>query len=109
MKRPAVPLFLSLCLFGSLGLAQPLLEQFERATTALEGSVAAFPGDQVGSLDALRNAETVFGTLGADLEPQLRQGMGAAFSRAEQALVNSSETDLAVQAAVLRGGFRRTV
>lgn len=109
MKRPAVPLFLSLCLFGSLGLAQPLLEQFERATTALEGSVAAFPGDQVGSLDALRNAETAFGTLGAGLEPQLRQGMGAAFSRAEQALVNGSETDLAVQAAVLRGGFRRTV
>ena len=109
MKRPAVPLFLSLCLFGSVGLAQPPLEQFERATTALERSVAAFPDDQVGSLDALRNAETAFGTLGEGLEPQLRRGMGAAFSRAEQALVNGSETDLAVQAAVLRGGFRRTV
>ena len=109
MKRPAVPLFLSLCLFGSLGLAQPLLGQFERATTALERSVAAFPDDQVGSLDALRNAETAFGTLGAGLEPQLRQGLEAAFSRAEQALVNGSETDLAVQAAVLRGGFRRSV
>ena len=109
MKRPAVPLFLSLCLFGSVGLAQPLLGQFERATTALEGSLAAFPGDQVGSLDALRTAETAFGVLGAELEPQLRQGLEAAFSRAEQALVNGSETDLAVQAAVLRGGFRRTV
>lgn len=109
MKRPAVPLFLSLCLFGSLGLAQPLLGQFERATTALEGSVAAFPDDQVGSLDALRNAETAFGVLGANLAPDLRRGLGAAFSRAEQAIVNGSETDLVVQTAVLRGGFRRTV
>ncbi len=109
MKRPALPLFLSLCLFGSLGLAQPPLGQFERASTALEGSVAAFPEDQVGSLDALRTAETAFGALGAGLEPQLRQGLEAAFSRAEQAVVNGSETDLAVQAAVLRGGFRRSV
>lgn len=109
MKRPAVPLFLSLCLLGSLGLAQPLLEQFEQATTALEGSVAGFPDDQVGSLDALRSAETAFGALGAGLEPRLRRGLEAAFSRAEQALVNGSETDLAVQAAVLRGGFRRSV
>ena len=101
---------LTLCLLSSgFGLAQPLLTSYEDATAALRLSIAAFPTDQVESLDTLRQAETAFGPLGAVLAPTLRSGLSETFSRAEEAIVNQSETDLQVQAAVLQGGFGRAV
>lgn len=111
MKRSALLLvLLSLCPLN-LGVvfAQPLLSSYQNAAEALRASVAAFPDDQVESLDALRRAKTAFGPLGAALEPNLRRGLNATFSRAEEAIVNQSETDLQVQAAVLQGGFGRAV
>lgn len=93
----------------SFGSAQALLNSYDEASAALRASVAAFPTDQVESLDTLRTAETAFGPLGAVLEPALRRGLEKTFSRAEEAIVNQSETDLQVQAAVLQGGFGRAV
>ncbi len=103
-------LLLTSCLLSaSFGLAQPLLTSYEDATAALRSSIAAFPSDQVESLDALRQAEIAFEPLGALLKPTLRSGLNATFSRAEEAIVNQSETDLQVQSAVLQGGFGRAV
>ena len=68
-----------------------------------------FASDQVESLDALRRAEAAFAPLAAELEPPLRQGLATTFENAEAAIVNRSETDLRVQAAVLRGGFQRSL
>lgn len=110
MKRPTLRLLLTLSLLGlGWSSAQPLLESYDRATAALRSSSAAFPDDQVGSLDALRNAETAFETLGSAFEPGLKQGLSETFDRAEAAIVNGSKTDLEVQTAVLRGGFQRAI
>ena len=111
MKPPSALLktLLGLCLFFGTALAQPILTSYRDATEALRASVTAFPNDQVESLDTLRRAETAFEPLGAALEPTLRQGLNETFSRAEEAIVNQSETDLQVQAAVLQGGFGRAV
>lgn len=93
----------------SLVWAQAPLISYERAKTALQRSVAALPDDSVASLDALRRAKSAFAPLAEGLEPPLRQGLQATFERAEQAIVNASQTDLSVQAAVLRGGFQRSL
>ncbi len=99
-----------LCLaLTSLVWAQTPLTSYGRAKTALQRSVAALPEDSVASLDALRRAERAFAPLAEGLEPPLRQGLQATFDRAEQAIVNASQTDLSVQAAVLRGGFQRSL
>ena len=111
-KRPQLLLttLATLCLLGlGSSLAQSLLNEYQNAATALKESVAAFSTDQVESLDALRKAETAFAPLGQALEPALRSGLQETFSRAEEAIVNQSETDLQVQAAVLQGGFGRAV
>ena len=103
-------LLLTLCLLSvGSSLAQSLLTDYQDATAALRSSVAAFPADQVESLDALRRAETAFTPLSVVLEASLRRGLEETFSRAEEAIVNQSETDLQVQAAVLQGGFGRAV
>ena len=111
-KRPKLLLttLATLCLlsFGS-GFAQSLLSEYQDAAAALKKSVSAFSTDQVASLDALRRAQTAFTPLGQALEPSLRKGLQETFGRAEEAIVNQSETDLQVQAAVLQGGFGRAV
>lgn len=108
-KTAVLKTFLGLCLFFGTGLAQPILTSYRNATEALRLSVTAFPDDQVESLDTLRRAEAAFRPLGEALEPTLQQGLNETFSRAEEAIVNQSETDLQVQAAVLQGGFGRAV
>ena len=89
--------------------AQEPLDDYRRAATALTQSVEVFASDQVESLDALRRAKAAFAPLAAELEPPLRQGLATTFESAEAAIVNRSETDLRVQAAVLRGGFQRSL
>lgn len=91
------------------GSAQTLPADYRQATDALTESVNVFAADPVASLDALRQAERAFVPLSQGLEPALREGLGATFARAEEAIVNRSETDLRVQAAVLRGGFGRAL
>jgi hypothetical protein len=98
-------LWVALCLLSpGWASAQGLLESYRRATTALTRSADVFATDQVESLDALRRAEEAAAPLLAGLEPSLRTGLTTTFARAEAAIVNRSETDLRVQAAVLRGG-----
>lgn len=108
-KTAVLKTLLGLCLFFGTGLAQPTLTSYRNATAALRSSVTAFPDDQVESLDMLRRAEIAFRPLGGALEPTLQRGLNETFSRAEEAIVNQSETDLQVQAAVLQGGFGRAV
>lgn len=98
-----------LCLPASWGSAQTLPADYRRATDALAESVNVFAADPVASLDALRRAEGAFVPLSKGLESGLREGLRATFGRAEEAIVNRSETDLRVQAAVLRGGFGRAL
>ncbi len=111
MKPPSALLktALGLCLFFGTALAQPILTSYRNATAALRSAVTAFPDDQVESLDTLRRAEAAFRPLGEALEPTLQRGLNETFSRAEEAIVNQSETDLQVQAAVLQGGFGRAI
>jgi hypothetical protein len=91
------------------GSAQTLPGDYRRATDALTESMSVFAADPVASLDALRQAERAFVPLSQGLEPGLREGLRATFARAEEAIVNRSETDLRVQTAVLRGGFGRAL
>ncbi len=86
-----------------------LLADYGRASTALTESVEVFASDQVESLDALRRARAAFAPLAAELAPPLRRGLTTTFASAEAAIGNRSETDLRVQAAVLRGGFQRAL
>jgi hypothetical protein len=105
-----VRFLLALCLLGlGWSSAQSLLDDYRRARNVLAASISAFPDDQVGSLDALRRAQAAFGPLSKGLEGPLKRGLSATFTRAEAAVVNRSETDLRVQAAVLRGGFQRAL
>ncbi len=89
--------------------AADLLADYESASTALNESLEAFAADQVESLDALRRARDAFAPLAAELTPPLRRGLTTTFASAEGAIGNRSETDLRVQAAVLRGGFQRAL
>ncbi len=101
---------ITLCLVTtSCASAQELLNNYRRASAALGQSVDVFATDQVESLDALRRAKAAFAPLADELEPPLRRGLTTTFESAEAAIVNQSETDLRVQAAVLRGGFQRTL
>ena len=86
-----------------------LLTDYGRANTALTESVEIFASDQVESLDALRRARAAFAPLAAELAPPLQRGLTTTFASAEAAIGNRSETDLRVQAAVLRGGFQRAL
>lgn len=110
-QRVRAPLTLALTVLALTGWAsaQTLPADYQRATDALTESVNVFADDPIASLDALRRAEGAFAPLSQGLEPSLREGLGATFTRAEEAIVNRSETDLRVQAAVLRGGFGRAL
>lgn len=112
----ALPVLLTATLailsLGSTPAQEPpadLLNDYRLATGALTQSVEVFADDQVESLDALRRAKAASLPLTTELEPPLRRGLTKTFGSAEAAIVNQSETDLRVQAAVLRGGFQRVL
>lgn len=76
----------------------------------LQASVDNLGTDSSASLDALEAAASTMRLVARDtdsttLVPALEQ----AFSNARSAIANQSRTDLAVQAAVLRGGFQRSL
>lgn len=76
----------------------------------LQASVDNLGSDSSASLDALEAAASTMRLVARDtdsatLVPALEQ----AFSNARSAIANQSRTDLAVQAAVLRGGFQRSL
>lgn len=110
------PLFIALALMGATAAAAPaqsvsvsLLDAYEEAQAALSASAERFLSDRVEALDSLRRAEARLPEVTGALAPSLQAGLEATFARAETAIVNRSETDFAVQRAVLGGGLGRAL
>lgn len=84
------------------------LERYDAALASLRTSIEVMPVDPTASLDALESAATAMRRLAQDTSStNLIEAMERVFDHARTAIVNRSPTDLAVQAAVLRGGFQR--
>lgn len=101
-----------LLLSSSPALAQDdsVLQRYDLAIENLQFAVAAVPGDGVQARDELERAINALLTLSRDTtSASLVQAMERTFERARTAVENQSRTDMAVQAAVLTGGFRRLV
>ena len=99
-------------LCGAPALAQEdsVLQRYDLAVENLEFAIASVPGDAVQARDELERAVNALLTLSRDTtSATLLTAMQRTFERARTAVDNQSRADLAVQAAVLRGGFRRLV
>ncbi len=86
-----------------------LLTRYEAALVNLERSVATLPADGAQSLEALERANTLFIGLAMTASDALISGIEATFEQARTAISRRSATDLAVQASVIAGGFKRIV
>ncbi|HZJ08898.1 MAG TPA: hypothetical protein VFD39_04330 [Trueperaceae bacterium] len=97
---------------AGVALAQEdnVLQRYDLALENLQFAIDSVPGDGVQARDELERALNALLTLSRDATSvNLVQAMEQTFARARTAVENQSRTDLAVQAAVLRGGFRRLV
>ena len=100
-------------LFATLAWAQEavpeddVLQRYELATENLSAAADALPGDAVGARTALDRAFSALLTLSRGDASTLSDSLDRVFERARTAIDNRSATDLAVQTAVLRGGFQR--
>src|SRR6056297_255753 len=100
-------------LIASLAWAQEavpeddVLQRYELATENLSAAADALPGDAVGARTALDRAFSALLTLSRGDASTLSDSLDRVFERARTAIDNRSATDLAVQTAVLRGGFQR--
>lgn len=87
-----------------------LLQRYDLAIENLAIAVDSVPGDGVQARDELERALNALLTLSRDsTSVNLVQAMERTFDRARTAVENQSRADIAVQAAVLGGGFRRLV
>ncbi len=86
-----------------------LLVTYQEAFTALDASVKALPQDSATSAAQLERAQLGFTSLADNAPAPLISGLSSTFERARDAIRNRSQVDLAVQAAVLKGGFHRLV
>ena len=94
----------------SLAQEDNVLQRYDLALENLQFAIDSVPGDGVQARDELERAVNALLTLSRDATSvNLVQAMERTFERARTAVENQSRTDLAVQAAVLRGGFRRLV
>ncbi len=101
-----------LALGGAPALAQEdsVLQRYDLAVENLEFAVQSVPGDAIQARDELERAVNALLTLSRDTtSATLVEAMQQTFESARVAVDNQSRADLAVQAAVLRGGFRRLV
>ena len=96
------------------GAEDSFLARYTLAVEGLNESVAALDGveggfeDGAASLDNLERAARALRPLSQDTSsPTMVRSMEATFERARTAIRNESVVDLAVQVAVLKGGFRR--
>ncbi len=96
------------------GAEDSFLARYTLAVEGLNESVAALDGveggfaDGAASLDNLERAARALRPLSQDTSsPTMVRSMEATFERARTAIRNESAVDLAVQVAVLKGGFRR--
>ena len=120
MIRTLLWLGLTLCpfAFAQSAPAQPavtqpaqdeLLNSYEEAFSALNASVKALPQDSAQSAAQLEQAELRLTALADNAPASLIGGLSDTFERARDAVRNRSQVDLAVQVAVLKGGFHRLV
>ena len=95
---------------ASLAQEDNVLQRYDLAMENLQFAIDSVPGDGVQARDELERAVNALLTLSREATSvNLVQAMEQTFERARTAVENQSATDLAVQAAVLRGGFRRLV
>lgn len=86
------------------------LQRYDLATQNLDQAVAAVPGDSAQARNDLDHAVNALLTLSHDTtSATLVKAMETLFDRARAAVTNQSRTDIAVQTAVLAGGFQRLV
>ena len=110
--RPIAVVAALLVLVGAPALAQEdsVLQRYDLAVENLQFAIASVPDDPVQARDELERAVNALLTLSRDTtSATLLEAMQRTFERARTAVDNESRADLAVQAAVLRGGFRRLV
>jgi hypothetical protein len=84
-----------------------VLRRYQLATDSLTAAVDALPDDAVEARSALDRAFSALLTLSRGDGNALADSLDRVFERARTAIDNRSETDLAVQARVLVGGFQR--
>lgn len=84
-----------------------VLRRYQLATDSLTAAVVALPDDAVEARSALDRAFSALLTLSRGDGSALADSLDRVFERARTAIDNRSETDLAVQAQVLVGGFQR--
>lgn len=113
-RAPRIVLTLLVAFTGLATFAQEqpdeILDRYVAATAALARSVTALPEDTVASLDELERAETALAPLARDTpSTALIDSLSNTFERARTAISNRSQADLAVQVAVIRGGYQRLV
>lgn len=86
------------------------LQRHIMALDNLQVSVQQIGSDSTASLDALESAASTMRLVAQDTSSSsLVQAMETAFDNARTAIANQSRTDLAVQTAMLRGGFQRAL
>ena len=110
--RPIAVVAALFALGGAPALAQEdsVLQRYDLAVENLEFAVQSVPGDALQARDELERALNALLTLSRDTtSATLVDAMQRTFESARVAVDNQSRADLAVQAAVLRGGFRRLV
>jgi hypothetical protein len=86
------------------------LQRYELAMEHLRSAVEAMPADPISAGNSIDRAVASLLTLSRDAAgSNLVVGMQRVFERARTSITNGSRDDLAVQAAVLEGGFQRLV
>lgn len=95
---------------GAFAQSDSLLQRYDLAMENLEIAVDSVPSDGAQARDELERALNALLTLSASASsPNLVGAMEKTFERTRVAIENQSRTDMAVQTAVLRGGFARLV
>ncbi len=103
-------LALGLCAAGWAQQTDTYLQRYDLAIENLKQAVAAVPDDSAKARSQLDHAVTALVTLSRDTtSATLVKAMESLFGRARTAVQNQSRTDIAVQTAVLAGGFNRLV
>ncbi|HET9028045.1 MAG TPA: hypothetical protein VFN07_11005 [Trueperaceae bacterium] len=98
------------CLSGAFAQGDSVLQRYDLAIENLQVASASVPQDGAQARDELERALNALLTLSRDAtSTSLVQAMERTFERTRVAVDNQSKTDIAVQTAVLAGGFSRLV
>lgn len=110
--RLAVSAWMALTLAAMASAQEPdaYLQRYEIAIENLRTAVSAMPGDGVLARESVDRAFNALLTMARDAAgSQLVMALERTFERSRIAIGNGSQDDVAVQAAVLEGGFQRLV